>query len=51
MQGLKSAILAMFQSGLGWSCFLSTGHQESLIGIKNIFLFWVPMIYFIVIIK
>ena len=38
MQGLKSAILAIFQNGLGWLC----GPEESLAGIQKIFLFWVP---------
>ena len=38
LEGLKSAILANFQSGLGWPCPVSTGHQESLEGIqKNLF--------------
>jgi hypothetical protein len=43
MQGLKSAILAIFQNGPGMTVPCQCGHQESLTGIKKIFLFWVPM--------
>jgi len=38
MQGLKSAILAIFQTGSGWPC-----PQESLAGFQKLFLLWVPM--------
>jgi hypothetical protein len=40
MQGLKSAILAIFQTGLGWPC---SGPHESLTGFQKLFLDWVPM--------
>ena len=43
MQGLKIAILAILQNGLGWLCFVSAALQESLKEIQKFFLFWVPI--------
>ena len=37
MQGLKSAILAIFQNGPGWPCHVSTALKNSLLDFKNYF--------------
>ena len=42
MQGLKSAILAIFLNGPGWPCPVSAAIKNPS-RIKKIFLFWVPM--------
>jgi hypothetical protein len=41
MHGLKSAILAIFQKGLGWPCPVSAALK--IIAFEKLFLFWVPM--------
>ena len=43
MQGLKSAILAIFQNGLVWLCPVSEALKNSLAGAQKFFLFWVPI--------
>ena len=44
MQGLKSAILAIFQNAMGGMTVpCERGPQEYLTGIQKIFLFWVPI--------
>ena len=42
MQGLKSAILAIFRMGRE-TVPCQCGHQESLTGVRKLFLLWVPM--------
>ena len=37
MQGLKSAILAIFQTGPGWLCPVSTALKNPSVDFKNIF--------------
>ena len=39
MQGLKSAILAIFQNGLGWLCPVSAALKNPLQEFKNYFCF------------
>ena len=39
MQGLKSAILAIFQNGLGWLCHVSAALKNPSQEIKNYFCF------------
>ena len=43
MQGLKRAILAIFQTGLGWRCTVSMALKNPLQDFKNYFCIWVPM--------
>ena len=43
MQGLKSAILAIFQTGPGWLCPVSTALKNPSLNFKFFFLVWVPM--------
>ena len=40
MHGLKSAILAIFQKGLGWPCPVSAALKNAF---EKFFLYWVPM--------
>ena len=40
MRGLKSAILAIFQTGLGWLCPVSAALKNPLQEFKNYFCFW-----------
>ena len=40
---VKSAILAIFQKGLGWPCPVSVSPQKCIIAFEKFFLFWVPM--------
>ena len=45
MQGLKSAILAIFQTGPGWPCPISTALKNPLLDFKKYFCFgflWIP---------
>ena len=42
MQGLKSAILSIFQTGPGWPCPVSTALKNHLLDFKKKLL-WVPM--------
>ena len=45
MQGLKSAILAIFQTGPGWPCPVSTALKNSSLEFNNSFCFgfvWIP---------
>ena len=37
MQGLKSAILAIFQRGPGWLCLVSTALENPSVDLKNYF--------------
>ena len=43
MQGLKSAILAIFWDGPGWPCPVSVDIKKPSQEFKKIFLFWVPV--------
>ena len=43
MQGLKSAILVIFQNGLGWLCPVSEALKNPSDDVKNYFLSWVSM--------
>ena len=43
MQGLKSAILATFQNGLGWLCPISAVLKNPLQEFKKLYLFWVSI--------
>jgi hypothetical protein len=43
MQGLKSAILAIFQNGLERLCPVSAAPKNSSQEFKKFFLFWVPI--------
>jgi hypothetical protein len=43
MQGLKSAIWAIFQDGLGWLCPISAALKNPLQEFKKFFLFWMPI--------
>ena len=43
MQRLKSAILAIFQNGLGWLCPVSAALKNPSQEFKNYFCFWVPI--------
>ena len=39
MQGLKSAVLAIFQNGLGWLCSVNVALKNPLQELKNSFYF------------
>jgi len=43
MHGLKSAILAIFQKGLGWLCPVRAALKKRIIAFEKLSLFWVPM--------
>jgi hypothetical protein len=43
MQGLKSAILAIFQNGLGWLCPVSAALKNPLQEYQKFILLWVPI--------